>query len=711
MAGPLLIVAGAGSGKTRALTYRIANLIAEGVVQPWQILAVTFTNKAAGEMRRRAEVLIEKTFGRFDPSNQPMIGTFHSVCVRILRRNFEKFGREKSFVIYDTIDTEGLMKRIIKEQKMDDEKLKPRTILSIISNAKNKLQEAKDFEAKAKRPSDKTIALLFKEYEKRLKQNNALDFDDLILFTVKLFREHPDVLDYYQERWRFINVDEYQDTNHAQYALTNLLASKYRNLCVIGDSDQSIYSFRGADIQNILDFEKDYPEAKLIKLEQNYRSTQPILDVADSIIDKNQNRKPKKMWTEKKEGDLIDIWHLDSEYHEAESIAKEMERLRSEDGVSLKDMVVLYRTNVQSRVLEEILLRFGLPYKVIGGVKFYARKEIKDILAYLRLVLNPYDTDSLLRIINVPSRKIGATTVNKLQVFAMSRSLTLVEVLKHVEMVSELNDNTKNRLSNFWKLIKKWQGNSEKMQVAELIKEIVKDIDYKTYLLDGTEEGEMRYDNIRELISVASKYDGLEPLMSLHSFLEEVALVADTDNLDQSEDVLTMMTLHSVKGLEYEYVFIVGCEENVFPHSRVMYDPRELEEERRLMYVGVTRAMKKLYLIAAKKRMLFGDFQSNALSRFIDDIPEELTNRIGIEKSFVETYQPTDFGFQKEKKVVEVRQTAEEKFKDGDKIKHTTFGDGIVVERRGDLVTVAFNNPLYGIKMFAANIAPLEKME
>jgi len=708
LTGPLLIVAGAGSGKTRALTYRIANLIAEGVAQPWQILAVTFTNKAAEEMKNRIESLLRKNFGDFDSNNRPMIGTFHSICVKILRRNFDLFGRDKSFVIYDTIDQESIMKRIIKEKMLDDDRIKPRTVLSMISGAKNNLKSASQSRATASRAFEKTVADLYEEYEKRLKENNALDFDDLLLYVVKLFKEHSDVLDYYQERWKFINVDEYQDTNHAQYVLTNLLASKYRNICVIGDSDQSIYGFRGADIQNILDFEKDYPEAKLIKLEQNYRSTQSILDVADSIIEKNKQRKSKKMWTNNKGGELIEIWHADSEYHEAEMVAQEIQDLRTDKGASLKDIVILYRTNAQSRILEEVLLRFGMPYKVIGGVKFYARKEVKDVLAYLRVVLNTNDTDSLLRIINVPSRKIGNTTINKLQAFAVGRSLTLAEVLKHVEMVSELNEGIKERLTDFWSLIIKWQQESQKVVVSDLIKRIVKDTEFKTFLLDGTEEGEMRYENILELISVASKYDGLEPHISLSSFLEEVALVADTDQINRNEDVLTMMTLHSVKGLEFPYVFIVGCEENIFPHIRTLFDQHELEEERRLMYVGVTRAMKKLYLVAAKQRLLYGDFQRNAISRFIHDIPEHLANRIGVE-SFVEPIEGTDFSqIPKEPKI---RITAEQKFRDGDKVVHATFGEGIVVERRGDLVTVAFADKVYGIKKFAANIAPLEKVE
>jgi DNA helicase II / ATP-dependent DNA helicase PcrA len=709
LTGPLLIVAGAGSGKTRALTYRIANLIDKGMAKPWQILAVTFTNKAANEMKRRIEKLLKSNFdlspNAVRAGNQPMIGTFHSICAWILRRHFDRLGRDKSFVIYDTIDQEGIVKRIIKEQQIDDDRVKPRVVLGMISKCKNNLRSAADFRASAGNYFEKQVAIMFEEYEKRLKENNALDFDDLLLYTVRLFRENKDVLEEYQERWRYINVDEYQDTNHAQYALTGLLAGKYRNLCAIGDSDQSIYSFRGADISNILDFEKDYPEAKIIKLEQNYRSTQNILDAADSIIDKNKNRPKKKMWTDQKGGDLIDVIHADNENDEAETIAKSVEDLMADKKVSLRDIVILYRTNAQSRVIEEALLRFGIPYKVIGGVKFYARKEIKDLLAYLRVIHNPNDTESLLRIINVPSRKIGQTTIQGIQAFAMARSLTLAEVLKHMEMGDELRESAKNALKNFWSLIEKWRKMTRDKVVSDIIKQIAEDIDYKKYLLDGTEEGEMRYENVMELVSVATKYDGLEPAVSLASFLEEVALVADTDQID-GENVITMMTLHSVKGLEYPYVFITGCEDNIFPHVRSLHNERDMEEERRLMYVGVTRAMKKVYLLAAKQRMIFGDFQMNPLSRFLCDIPEHLISpdsklEIRNPKSEIEAIEPK----------TEIRpKIAEEKFADGDKVNHPSFGDGIVVERRGDLITIAFKDKKFGIKKFAANIAPLEKI-
>lgn len=708
LAGPLLIIAGAGSGKTRALTYRIANLIQKQMAMPWQILAVTFTNKAAAEMKKRVQVLLKEEFG--DETTQPMIGTFHSICLRILWKHFEKAGRSKSFVIYDSTDTEGLMKRLIKEARIDDEKIKPRLVLGMISKSKNRLQGASIFASRAGNAFERTVADLYTSYEKRLKENNAVDFDDLIFLTVKLLQNNPEILEEYQEKWRYINVDEYQDTNHSQYTLIKLLADKYRNLCVIGDSDQSIYAFRGADISNILDFEKDYSEAKIVKLEQNYRSTQIILDAADAVIDKNTQRKKKKMWTEQEGGDLIEVVHARSESEESKFVAEEIEKLLKQSDVKLSDIVILYRTNAQSRILEESMLRYGIPYKVLGGVRFYSRKEIKDLLAYLRVLVNPNDTDSLLRIINVPTRRIGQTTVQKLQAFALSRSLSLAEILNHVEMVDELNDKTKKGLANFWSLFTKWREDAKEKSVSEIIKIIVKDINYKGYLQDGSEEGEMRYENILELISVSTKYDGLESELSVISFLEEVALVAETDKLTDGDSLVTLMTLHSVKGLEYPYVFIAGCEENIFPHSRSLYNEMEMEEERRLMYVGVTRAMKKLYLLAAKQRMLYGDYQSNRLSRFIEDIPTELLTKTGVQKS-MPTSEFSVPSYEKSKPIdMEEREIGEDKFSDGDRVVHPSFGQGLIVERRGDLVTVAFDNKHYGIKKFAANIAPIKKV-
>lgn len=709
--GPVLIVAGAGSGKTRTLTVRVANLIARGLAQPWQILAVTFTNKAAEEMKKRLGVLLKQHF-ELNDSNQPTIGTFHSVCGRILRRHFGLLGRETSFVIYDSDDTQRLIKRVMQELSIDDDRFNPRAVLAAISRAKNELHSADHFKAHAGNYFEKMVATIYTEYSNRLVRNNAIDFDDMLFFTVKLFREHPDLLDQVQERWRFICIDEYQDTNHAQYMLVKLLAAKYRNLCVIGDSDQSIYAFRGANIGNILDFEKDYPEATIVKLEQNYRSTQNILDAADAVIAVNKNRPQKKMWTEAAAGEPIRVFHCRSEEDEAHKIADEIEKLRTKDQIPLKEMVILYRTNVQSRVLEEALLRRGIPYKVIGGVKFYARREIKDLLAYLRVILNPRDTDSLLRVINVPLRGIGATTVNKLQAFALERSLTLAELMDHVAMVSELSDRQRGALAGFWAKMTAWRQVAREKVVSEILRMIVKETDYKGHLLDGTEEGEMRLENVLEFIAVSEKYDGLPAEISLQSFLEEVALVADTDQLDPDADALTLMTLHSVKGLEYPIVFIAGCEENIFPHSRSLMDEMQMEEERRLMYVGCTRAMKKLHLFAAKTRHVFGDFQQNALSRFIRDIPEHLVTVAG-DAPLAASDEEADYDFPVHtipSKETPLRQTAADRFRDGDRVRHTTFGEGVIVERRGDLVTIAFKDRIAGIKKFAANIAPIEKL-
>jgi DNA helicase-2/ATP-dependent DNA helicase PcrA len=711
LTGPLLIVAGAGSGKTRTLTYRIANVIGKGLAKPWQILAVTFTNKAAGEMGSRISNLLREQFAHLGENERPLIGTFHSICVRILRKHFDKFGRESSFVIYDDTDQLGLMKRIFKDRNIDDERMKPTTVLHQISAAKNRLQEVGSFRSTASSYFDRLVADLYEEYEKRLAASNALDFDDLLFYVNRLFRKFPAVLEEYQERWRYINVDEYQDTNHSQYQIIKMLAEKYRNLCVIGDSDQSIYSFRGADIRNILDFEKDYSEAKIVKLEQNYRSTQTILKAANAVIDQNKDRKPKDMWTENHAGDPVEVWHLSSEHEEAEKVVQEIRRLGRE-GAALSEIVILYRTNAQSRLIEEALLKFGLPYRVVGGVKFYARKEIKDLLAYLRVIANPMDTESLLRIINVPARSIGDGTIQKLQGFALARTLSLGEVLKHIEMVSELTPRAKSSLSSFSALIAQWQDMARTTGVSKLIADIIEKIRYRQYLDDGTEQGSMRVDNVMELLTVAKKYDGLDPMESLRSFLEEVALVQETDKLQQGASALTLMTLHAVKGLEFPYVFMVGCEEGLFPHARTLFDDVQMEEERRLMYVGVTRAMKRLYLVAARERTIFGDRQSNMISRFIEDIPEDLVKWEGRGQSGYDAetkVSPYD-DLAYEKSEMARPETAEEKFKDGDKVLHGTFGEGIVVSRKGDLVTVAFENPLYGIKKFAANIAPLEKM-
>lgn len=716
---PLLILAGAGSGKTRALTHRIAYMMEKGIPH-WQILAVTFTNKASKEMLQRVVKLLGQDDAlEMDSRNEqnfklPLISTFHSVCVRILRREIDKIGMEKDFVIYDSIDQLALMKQIFKELQIDTKQWNPRAMLGQISKAKNELITVSDYLERANNSFTRQVGEIYARYQKFLRENNAVDFDDLIMHTVNIFRQFPSILESYQERWRYISIDEYQDTNKAQYELAKLLAEKYRNLCVIGDSDQSIYAFRGANIQNILNFEKDYPEAQIIKLEQNYRSTQIILDAANDIIQQNTNRVHKDMWSETKEGDLIELWEAMNEMHEGEMIAAEIKNLTEtvNDFVQYRDCTILYRTNAQSRVMEEAMLKAGIPYKIIGGLKFYARKEIKDILAYLRTIVNPQDTMSLLRIINVPTRKIGGGTIAKLQNFAQLRSLQLNEILNHIEMVEELTSTAKNALIKFSTILEKLRGQRLQMKASDFIKEVLKATGYEKFILDGSIEGETRYENLQELISVASKYDHLDPHDAISAFLEEVSLVADADSIDtENENSVTMMTLHSAKGLEFPYVFIAGCEENIFPHSRSLLDKDEMEEERRLMYVGVTRAQKRLYLLCARQRMLYGDFQMNPTSRFLTEITPELISKPLARKFETQTnpflFRPTD-EFVDENIYQEIEDRSI--LHDGDRVQHPTFGKGYIIDKQGSVITVQFDNIAFGTKKFAESIAPISKI-
>jgi len=722
---PLLILAGAGSGKTRALTHRIAYAMKHGIPH-WQILAVTFTNKAAKEMLNRVIKLlqidekIEITPQNHTQLKLPLIGTFHSICVRILRREIDKLGMEKDFVIYDSIDQLGLMKQIFKELHINDKQWNPRAMLGQISSAKNELITVQKYLERARNSFTKQVCEIYSRYQKFLHKNNAVDFDDLIMHTVHIFQRFPEILENYQEKWRYISIDEYQDTNHAQYTLTKLLSEKYRNICVIGDSDQSIYAFRGANINNILDFEKDYHDAKIIKLEQNYRSTQIILNAANDIISQNSDRVHKEMWSDIKEGELIDLWEAQNELMEGEMVAQEIKKITTDilAGVEYRDCVILYRTNAQSRVVEEAMLKAGIPYKIIGGLKFYSRKEIKDILAYLRTIINPQDTISLLRIINVPARKIGSGTIAKLQNFAQLRSLQISEILNHIEMVEELTNSAKNALLKFATILENLRGKRLQMKISDFIKEVLKNTGYEKYILDGSIEGETRYENLQELISVAQKYDHLDSHDALPAFLEEVSLVADTDSLDlKNENVVTLMTLHSVKGLEFSYVFMIGCEENIFPHSRSLLDKNELEEERRLMYVGVTRAKQKLYLLCAKQRMLYGDFQMNPPSRFLTEIQPKLItksrtdlpgskNLSGLDDHNYES-EPEQ-GFEDENIYQEIENRSV--LQDGDHISHPTFGEGYIIEKQGGVVTVQFDNIAFGTKKFAESIAPLNKI-
>lgn len=704
--GPLLVIAGAGSGKTRALTHRIAYLIREKGVSPWNILAVTFTNKAANEMKERVVKLLNK---KVDDQDIPTIGTFHATCVRILRKHIHLLNYENHFNIYDTADQQILIKHVLEDLDMDDKTVKPRALLNHISGAKNELITPERYKTSmVHNYFTERVATVYDHYQKALRKNNALDFDDIIMKTVELFQKHPDVLDKYQEKFKFISIDEYQDTNHAQYVLTNLLAQKYRNLCVIGDSDQGIYSFRGANITNILTFEKDYPDAKTVLLEQNYRSTQPILDAAHSIISKNSKRKDKKLWTERSKGEKIREAAVENERAEAEYVCKEIEtRLQKYETPKYNDFVVLYRTNAQSRVVEEAFLRFGIPYKIVGGIKFYQRKEVKDMVAYLRVIQNPSDSVSLFRIINTPPRKIGAKTLEVLQIYAYKHGITFFQAMEDVEKIQEINAGKAEIIKKFVILFKELQAVNNRFSASGIIKHVLDYSGYKKFVDDGTVEGESRLENIYELISVASKYDSLEPGISLNIFLEEIALISDVDTLDNRDNAVTLMTIHSAKGLEFSVVFIIGLEEGLLPHSQSLLEKDELEEERRLMYVALTRAKDKLYLLRAKNRMLYGEMQQNIPSQFLDLIPPELLEETE-ERSARSIRQEDDIGYTP----IPYEDYEEEgqTLTDGDKVHHQTFGDGVVISVTGAVATIAFNNPRFGLKKLALSIAPLKKI-
>ncbi len=729
--GPVLILAGAGSGKTRALTHRIANLMAQGV-PPWSILAVTFTNKAANEMKARIRKLLKiaDEVGS-DPTHLPLMGTFHSICVRMLRRDIEAIGRDRNFVIYDGDDQEKVMAQALKDLKIAPEELKPRAALGGIGRFKCEAISPSTVKSQATTWQTQRLAEVYARYQTLLRESNALDFDDLLSETVRLLQERPEVLKRYQQQWQYLHVDEYQDTNHVQYLLVNLLAQEHRNLCVIGDPDQSIYAFRGADIRNILEFKNDYKDAMTIKLEQNYRSTQIILDGADAVIAANPNRPQKKMWTERKDGPKIVVEEVNDERMEAERAIRTVQE-RQKDGVPLSDQVILYRTNAQSRLFEEACLRLGVAYRIIGGVKFYARREVKDVLAYLHTVLNPSDIVSLLRIINVPARKIGNTTLARLQQYCNERSLSLWQAIKHIEMVDGLNEPTKKRLSDFGSIITKLQGRAEEVPVSALTTELLSATGMEKWVRDGTDEGETRWQNILELQSVMHKYDALEPRVSLTSFLEEAALISEVDKLDtQQGDALTLMTLHLCKGLEFRSVIVSGCEEGIFPHSMSHMDKDQLEEERRLMYVGMTRAKEHLQLMHARSRMLWGDMQSNARSRFLDDIPQQVLevksdamgskfgwlsnargNYSGVKSS---PKRGDDFNqdvsdiFENDSQDGDDGYAAADAIAEGSRVLHKVFGLGTVERRLGDIVEIAFDSG--NRKKLALSIAPLTLLE
>ncbi|MFS0725937.1 DNA helicase PcrA [Paenibacillus sp. 1P07SE] len=622
--GPLLIMAGAGSGKTRVLTHRIAYLIEKRRVAPWSILAITFTNKAAREMQERVSSLIGGMGG------DVWVSTFHSMCVRLLRKDIDRIGYGSSFSILDSSDQLSVIRGIMKDQNIDTKKFEPKGIQAVISSAKNELIPPDRYEQKVGDYYQQIVANVYSAYQKRLKANNSLDFDDLIMKTIQLFTEVPEVLEFYQNKFRYIHVDEYQDTNRAQYMLCNMLADKHHNLCVVGDSDQSIYRWRGADITNILNFEEDYPEATTILLEQNYRSSSNILNAANAVIGQNTGRKPKKLWTDRGEGDPITVYMGDSEHDEGYFVTSEIQK-NKRTGRKYADHAILYRTNAQSRVIEEILIKSEIPYQIVGGIKFYDRKEIKDLLAYLRLISNPDDDISLLRIVNVPKRGIGDTTMGKLAAEAAQRGISIFALLDQLDWL-DVSSRARTALAAFKKMLDDLTRMVDYLSVTELTEKMLEMSEYKLELQrENTLESKARLENIDEFLSVTMEFENRNEDKTLVAFLTDLALIADIDTMDKTEDAeadnsdnVVLMTMHSAKGLEFPVVFIIGMEEGVFPHSRAFSDNEELEEERRLAYVGITRAEQQLFLTCARMRTLFGRTSANAPSRFLEEVPEEL---------------------------------------------------------------------------------------
>ena len=616
--GPCLVIAGAGSGKTKVLTHKIAYLIGEKGAKPWDILAITFTNKAANEMKERIANLVG------DDAKDIWMGTFHSICVRILRRFIDRIGFDSSFIIFDTSDQRTLVKNCMKDLAIDDKLFNDRSVLSEISNAKNEMLEPEQYTARANSDFRKEkIATVYELYQKRLKENNAIDFDDIINYTIKILMENPDVLEYYANKFKYVLVDEYQDTNKAQFTLVTLLASKNGNITVVGDNDQGIYSFRGADISNILNFERDFPGTKIIKLEQNYRCTENILKAANSVIKNNEVKYKKELWTQNEEGNLPKVYQADNEYDEATYIVTEIEHLKREEYYKYSDFAILYRMNTQSRAIEDILRRENVPYKIVGGLKFYERKEIKDIIAYLRLIQNSADNLSLKRIINEPKRGIGKTSLDKVEAIAEQNGTSMYEVIKHADQYG-LNRVFLNS-REFVNVIEELKDKKDELVISELIKTTLKKTGYtKALEEENTIEAENRIENLEEFLTVAIEFEEEYAENSLSQFLEGIILSSDIDNVEEDEDSVTLMTLHSAKGLEFPVVFLVGMEEGIFPGYKSISEPKELEEERRLCYVGITRAKEHLYLTCSKQRTIFGSTSYNPVSRFLKEIPEDL---------------------------------------------------------------------------------------
>lgn len=731
--GPLLIMAGAGSGKTRVLTHRIAYLIDEKLVNPWNILAITFTNKAAREMRERATVLNPD-------AKESLIATFHSMCVRILRKDGDRIGYNRNFTIVDPGEQRLLMKRIFKQLNLDPKKWNERAVLGTISNAKNDLIDEVAYESLAGDPYRQTVAQCYRLYQEELRRSEALDFDDLIMLTIRLFDKHKDVLTYYQQRYQYIHVDEYQDTNHAQYQLVKLLASRFRNICVVGDADQSIYGWRGADMQNILDFEKDYPEAKVVLLEENYRSTKKILQAANEVIRNNRRRREKKLWTQNADGQAITYYQARNEQEEAAFVAAQIDSLLQE-GKGFKDMAVLYRTNAQSRTIEEALLKANIPYTMVGGTKFYSRKEIRDIIAYLNVIANLNDNLSFERIVNEPKRGVGPGTLEKIRSFAESQKLSLLEASANI-MLSPVKGKAAQAVWDLANLLLSLREQLAEYSVTALAEAVLEQTGYReALLLQGTLESQSRLENIDEFLSVTKNFDdqtveenteesGLE---RLSRFLNDLALIADTDDISAESAEVTLMTLHAAKGLEFPVVFIIGMEEGVFPLSRATEDQDELEEERRLAYVGITRAEEQLYLVNAKSRTLYGKTGYNRPTRFLAEISSELIDYQGLASPANTTFKAVykeggaeQFGqgmsLAQAIKIRKVQaapfdsgqkgdQTLAVQWEIGDRAHHKTWGEGVVLEvsGSGSNQELKINFPEIGLKKVLARLAPIEK--
>ena len=679
--GPLLILAGAGSGKTRVLTTKVAYLIEEAGISPYNILAITFTNKAAKEMSNRLYRLIG------DKAKNVQVSTFHSFGVKILRENFKYLGYDKNFIIMDSEDSISVIKKILKEKGIDPKIYNPNAIKNKISSCKNEMMSPKDYEKYVASDFEKIVLLVYELYEDTLKKNNSIDFDDLLILPIKLFRENPNILQNYQERFQYILIDEYQDTNEAQYILTKMISAKYRNICCVGDVDQSIYSFRGANYKNILNFEKDYKDAKTIKLEQNYRSTTNILDAANDVIKNNKERKDKKLWSDKGTGDKITYYRAFNGIDEAQYVAREIKNLIN-NGIEYENIAVLYRTNSQSHVIEEEFLKNKIPYKIVGGIGFYSRKEIKDVLAYLRLIYNEKDNISLLRVINTPKRGVGSKTISNLIEKANNDGKSIYEVI------------VSGKELEFKNIIEKLKEFSESLTITELVDKIL-DITgiRKEYESDKTLESDIRLENLEELKTVTRTFEEKEGIVSLEDFLYEVSLVSDVNEYNEDKNRVSLMTVHSVKGLEFDYVFITGLEEGIFPHMNSLMNISDLEEERRLCYVAITRAKEKLYLVNARLRMMFGHDCTNLPSRFIGEINKELLDGYVSEDNFKEEKIDIEEKFYKD----------DVDYKKDDYVYHEIFGQGKVINVSGSLVTIAFKHP-YGIKKLMKNHKSLSKV-